>query len=79
MYKFYKSNKAETIRKVYDTESEKVVALIGRVDELILKEIIFPDEVPYQSYNKWLSVTNEEDPKIEEFESLEEAKDYWRE
>lgn len=77
--KFYKSNQAETIRKVFNTETEKVIAFIGRVDELIKKEIIFPDEIPYQSYNKWLSITNEEDPKIEEFSSLEEAKDYWRE
>lgn len=79
MYKFYKSKDAETIRKVYDPETDKVVALIGRVDELIQKEIIFPDEVPYESYNRWLSITNEEEPRIDEFITLEEAKDYWRE
>lgn len=78
MIKFFKTHDTETIRKVYDTDTEKVIALIGRVDEMIQKEIIFPDEVPYQNYNKWLSITNENEPQIEEFLTLNEAKDYWK-
>lgn len=78
MYKFFRSAKAETIRKLQNPLTGKVDAIIGRVDEMIRLEVIFPDEIPESHYHKWISITAESEPRIDEFDTYEEAKAYWK-
>lgn len=71
------------ITKIIDTEIRKakledgtVYAIIGQVKELLEKEIIFPDNT-YGNEEKWLGI-EEKGNIIREFETLEEAKNYYR-
>lgn len=63
------------IRRV-KTENGNVYAIIGKVKELLEKEIIFPDNT-YGNEEKWLGI-EEKGNIIREFETLEEAKNYYR-
>lgn len=63
------------IRKA-KTEDEKVYAIIGQVKELLEKEIIFPDNT-YGNEEKWLGIEKKGEI-IREFNTLEEAKNYYR-
>ncbi len=76
MIKFYKV-KDTGIRKVAEVDDQgrvkEVKALIGKVAELLEKEIIFPDNTAGNN-NKWL-VVYKNGLDIIEFDSLQEAKD----
>ena len=45
---------------------------------MIRLEVIFPDEIPKSHYHKWISITAESEPRIDEFDTYEEAKAYWK-
>ena len=77
MYKFYKASGTETVRKVYDTESEKVVAIIGQVKEMLRLNIIFPDNTEGNG-DKWLVIPKNDIARIREYNTLEEAKAIYR-
>lgn len=71
------------ITKIKDTEIRriknddgKVYAIIGEVKELLEKEIIFSDNTAGNK-NKWLGI-EESGELIREFNSLDEAKNYYR-
>ena len=63
------------IRKA-KTEENEVFAIIGQVKELLEKEIIFDDNTKGNE-NKWLGI-EEKGEVIREFETLEEAKEYYK-
>lgn len=63
------------IRRV-KTENGNVYAIIGQVKELIEKEIIYNDNT-LGNEKKWLGI-EENGNIIREFETLEEAKNYYR-
>lgn len=77
MYKFYKANGTETVRKVLDTETNKVVAIIGQVSEMLRLNIIFPDGTEGNG-DKWLVIPKNNIARIREYNSLEEAKAIYR-
>lgn len=77
MYKFYKTKDTETLRKVYDTESEQVIALIGQVEELVKLNIIFPDNTD-GNMDKWLVIPKNSPDRIREYNTLDEAKAIYR-
>ena len=58
------------------TENNEVFAIIGQVKELLEKEIIFDDNTK-ENENKWLGI-EEKGEVIREFETLEEAKEYYK-
>lgn len=71
------------ITKVIGTEIRKakledgtVYAIIGQVKELLEKEIIFPDNT-YGNEEKWLGIEKQGEI-FREFNTLEEAKNYYR-
>lgn len=71
------------ITKIKDTEIRRVknddgtvYAIIGEVKELLEKEIIFSDNTAGNE-NKWLGI-EESGELIREFNSLDEAKNYYR-
>ena len=71
------------IKKIKDTESRRakrddgtVYAIIGEVKELLEKEIIFSDNT-VGNENKWLGI-EESGELIREFNSLDDAKNYYR-
>ena len=71
------------ITKIKDTEIRRaknddgtVYAIIGEVKELLEKEIIFSDNTAGDG-NKWLGI-EESGELIREFNSLDEAKNYYR-
>lgn len=68
--------KGTEIRKAWETneagEKEKVLFIIGRVDELLRMSVIFDDNTSGNE-NKWLLISADGN-SIEEFNSLEEAK-----
>lgn len=69
------------ITRVKDTEirrvwkDDNVYAIIGRVDDLAKRNIIFSDNVK-DNENKWLSIERSGN-KVTEFETLERAKEYY--
>ena len=67
--------KETEIRKA-KTEDNKVFAIIGQVKELLEKEIIFDDNTKGNE-EKWLGI-EERGKIIREFETLEEAKEYYK-
>ncbi|MDD6489000.1 MAG: hypothetical protein PUG48_04185 [Clostridia bacterium] len=79
MLKFFKVD-GTGIRRVIEVsdkgEKLKVYCIIGRVDELLEKDIIFADNTKGNE-DKWLVIENQGDV-ITEKTSLEEAKDYCR-
>ena len=71
------------ITKIKDTEIRRVkndngtvYAIIGEVKELLEKEIIFSDNT-VGNENKWLGI-EESGELIREFNSLDDAKNYYR-
>lgn len=68
--------KGTEIRKAWETneagEKEKVLYIIGRVDELLKMNVIFDDNTSGNE-EKWLLISADGN-SIEEFGSLEEAK-----
>ena len=73
MYKFYRPSGKDTLRKVYDPTTNSIIALIGRVDEMVRLEIIFPSNTDGNG-DKWLVIPKDRPDRIREFDSLEEAK-----
>lgn len=70
--------------KVVDTGIRKaklddgtVYAVIGQVKELVERDIIYPDNT-IGNEDKWLGIENNGDV-VREFNTLAEAKDYYRE
>lgn len=80
MIKFYKVQGTE-IRKAMEVDENgqrlEVKAVIGKVAELLEKEIIFPDNTAGNE-EKWLVVCKN-GLDITEFDSLQEAKDSCKE
>ncbi len=80
MIKFYKVKDTE-IRKVAEVDDQgqvkEVKGIIGKVAELLEKEIIFPDNTAGNE-EKWLVVCKS-GLDITEFDSLQEAKDSCKE
>ena len=66
--------KETEIRRVW--KDANVYAIIGRVDDLLKRDIIFNDNVKGNE-EKWLGIEDLGN-KITEFETLEEAKEYYR-
>ena len=66
--------KETEIRRVW--KDANVYAIIGRVDDLAKRNIIFEDNVKGNE-KKWLGIEDSGN-KITEFETLEEAKDHYR-
>ena len=71
------------ITKIKDTEIRRaknddgtVYAIIGEVKELLEKEIIFPDNTAGNE-SKWLGI-EDSGAYIREFNSLDDAKNYYR-
>lgn len=58
------------------TEKNEVFAIIGQVKELLEKEIIFNDNTK-RNEEKWLGIEKGGEV-IREFETLEEAKEYYK-
>lgn len=58
------------------TEKNEVFAIIGQVKEMLEKEIIFDDNTKGNE-NKWIGI-EEKGKVIREFETLEEAKEYYK-
>lgn len=67
--------KGTDIRKVYKDQNS-VYAVIGRVDDLVKRNLIFKDNTEGNE-EKWLGIEDLGN-KITEFETLEEAKDHYR-
>lgn len=67
--------KGTDIRKVYKDQNS-VYAIIGRVDDLVKRNLIFKDNTEGNE-EKWLGIEDLGN-KITEFETLEEAKNYYR-
>ena len=63
------------IRKA-KTEENEVFAIIGQVKEMIEREIIFEDNTKGNE-EKWIGI-EEKGEVIREFETLEEAKEYYK-
>lgn len=66
--------KGMDIRKVYKDQNN-VYAVIGRVDDLVKRNIIFKDNTE-SNEEKWLSIEDSGN-KVIEFTTLEEAKSYY--
>ncbi len=66
--------KGTDIRKVYKDQNN-VYAVIGRVDDLVKRNIIFKDNTE-SNEEKWLSIEDSGN-KVIEFTTLEEAKSYY--
>ena len=66
--------KGTDIRKVYKDQNN-VYAVIGRVDDLVKRNIIFKDNTE-NNEEKWLSIEDSGN-KVIEFTTLEEAKSYY--
>lgn len=67
--------KGTDIRKVYKDQNS-VYAVIGRVDDLVKRNMIFKDNTKGNE-EKWLGIEDLGN-RITEFTTLEEAKDYYR-
>lgn len=67
--------KGTDIRKVYKDQNS-VYAVVGRVNDLVKRNLIFNDNTEGNE-EKWLGIEDLGN-KITEFETLEEAKDYYR-
>lgn len=67
--------KGTDIRKVYKDQNS-VYAIIGRVNDLVKRNLIFKDNTEGNE-EKWLGIEDLGN-KITEFETLEEAKNYYR-
>lgn len=66
--------KGMDIRKVYKDQNN-VYAVIGRVDDLVKRNIIFKDNTE-SNEEKWLSIEDSGN-KVIELTTLEEAKSYY--
>lgn len=79
MIKILKSKNNENIKKVVfvdEIENKKVIAVYGKIAELIKENIIFADDNTTENTDKILLIfTNNIENQIE-FETLEAAKEY---
>ena len=73
MKKFTKITGTE-IRRYKEVETNKIIAIIGEVKELVEKEIIYRDNTKGNE-NKWLVLFNGGE-NIVEFDNIESAKEY---